>query len=84
MSKIGVAVIGVGFWGKNHVRVFSELPETELCAVCDMNMERAKAIADEYDVETYSDSRQMLKRKDIEAVSVCTWTTTHAVEALRV
>ncbi len=84
MSKIGVAVIGVGFWGKNHVRVFSELPETELRAVCDMNVERAKAIADKYDVEAYGDSRQMLKRKDIEAVSVCTWTTTHAVEALRV
>lgn len=84
MSKIGVAVIGVGFWGKNHVRVFNELPETELRAVCDMNMEKAKAIADKYDVEAYSDSRQMLKRKDIEAISVCTWTTTHAVEALRV
>ena len=84
MNTIGVAVIGVGFWRKNHVRVFSELPETELRAVCDMNVERAKALADKYDVEAYGDSRQMLKRKDIEAVSVCTWTTTHAVEALRV
>jgi UDP-N-acetylglucosamine 3-dehydrogenase len=84
MNTIGVAVIGVGFWGKNHVRVFNELPETELRAVCDMNVEKAKAIADKYDVEAYGDSRQMLKRKDIEAVSVCTWTTTHAVEALRV
>lgn len=84
MSKIGVAVIGVGFWGKNHVRVFSDLEETELNAVCDMNAERAKATAEEYGIEAYSDSRRMLKRKDIDAVSVCTWTTTHAVEAMRV
>jgi UDP-N-acetylglucosamine 3-dehydrogenase len=83
MSKIGVAVIGVGFWGKNHVRVFSELAETELVAVCDINIERAKEIADRYEVDVYSDSRKLLRRKDIDAVSICTWTTTHAVEAKR-
>jgi UDP-N-acetylglucosamine 3-dehydrogenase len=83
MSEIGVAVIGVGFWGKNHVRVFSELSETELHAVCDVNFKRAKAIAEKYDIDAYGDSRRMLKRKDIDAISVCTWTTTHAVEAMR-
>lgn len=83
MSKLGVAVIGVGFWGKNHVRVFSELSETQLLAVCDVNKERAKTIAGQYGAEVYSDSRKLLKRKDIEAVSICTWTTTHAVEAMR-
>jgi UDP-N-acetylglucosamine 3-dehydrogenase len=84
MSKIGVAVIGVGFWGKNHVRVFNELSETELYAVCDVNLKRAKVIAEKYDIDAYGDSRRMLKRKDIDAISVCTWTTTHAVEAMRV
>jgi UDP-N-acetylglucosamine 3-dehydrogenase len=83
MSKLGVAVIGVGFWGKNHVRVFSELSETQLLAVCDVNVDRAKAIAGQYGAEVYSDSRKLLKRKDIEAVSICTWTTTHAIEAMR-
>jgi len=83
MSKLGVAVIGVGFWGKNHVRVFNELSETELVAVCDVNVERAKTIAAQYGVEVYGDSRKLFKRKDIEAVSICTWTTTHAVEAMR-
>jgi len=83
MSKLGVAVIGVGFWGKNHVRVYSELAETELVAVCDVDMERAKIIAEQYEVEAYNDSRKLLKRKDVEAVSICTWTTTHALEATR-
>jgi len=83
MSKLGVAVIGVGFWGKNHVRVFSELTETELLAVCDIKIERAKTIAEQYGVKAYSDSRKLLKRKDIEAVSICTWTTTHASETMR-
>lgn len=83
MSELGVAVIGVGFWGKNHARVFSELEETKLVAVCDMDVERAKTIASQYGAEVYSDSREMLKRRDIEAVSICTWTTTHATEAMR-
>jgi UDP-N-acetylglucosamine 3-dehydrogenase len=83
IRKLGVAVIGIGFWGRNHVRVFSELPETELKAVCDVNKERAEAIANQYKVDAYTDSQELLKRKDIEAVSICTWTTTHAKEALR-
>ncbi len=83
MSKLGVAVIGVGFWGKNHVRVFSELSETELVAVCDVDVEKAKTIGEPYGVEVYSDSRRLLRRKDVEAVSICTWTTTHAAEAMR-
>jgi UDP-N-acetylglucosamine 3-dehydrogenase len=83
MNKLGVAVIGIGFWGRNHVRVFSELPETELKAVCDVNKERATAIANQYEVEAYTDSGKLLKRKDIQAVSICTWTTAHAGEAVK-
>jgi len=82
-KQLGVAVIGVGFWGKNHARVFSELSETELVAVCDVNVERAKAIAEQYGAEVYGDSRKLLKREDVEAVSICTWTTAHAAEAMR-
>ena len=83
MNKLGVAVIGIGFWGKNHVRVFTELPETELKAVCDVNKERVTAIANQYKVDAYTDSRKLLKRKDIQVVSICTWTTTHAAEAVK-
>ena len=83
MNKLGVAVIGIGFWGRNHVRVFSELPGTELKAVCDVNKERVAAIASQYKVDAYTDSRKLFQRKDIQAVSVCTWTTTHAEEAVK-
>ncbi len=75
MTKLGVAVIGTGQWGKNHARVYKELPSTELVAVCDVNAERAKAMAQQYGVKAYSDSTEMLKDKDIQAVNVCTWST---------
>lgn len=83
MKKLKVAVIGVGFWGKNHVRVFRELPETDLVAVCDRDIERAEEVAKKYEVEAYRDSQDVLKREDIEAASICTWTTTHAMEAMK-
>jgi UDP-N-acetylglucosamine 3-dehydrogenase len=81
MKKLGVAVIGTGQWGKNHARVYKELPSTELIAICDVNAERAKAMAAQYGVKAYSDSSQMLKNKQIEAVNVCTWSTILAKEA---
>jgi len=83
MKKIGVAVIGTGFWGKNHARVYKELAETELVAVCDMDSTRAKAVAEQFGVKPYKNTGQMLKNKDIEAVSICTWSTSLAKEAQR-
>jgi UDP-N-acetylglucosamine 3-dehydrogenase len=83
MTKLGVAVIGTGQWGKNHARVYKELPSTELVAVCDVNAERAKAMAQQYGVKAYSDSTEMLKDKDIQAVNICTWSTILFQEAMK-
>lgn len=78
-----MAVIGVGFWGRNHARVFSELEEAELVAVCDVNEERAKDVARKFDVKAYSNTGALLRRSDVEAVSICTWSTMLAKEALK-
>jgi UDP-N-acetylglucosamine 3-dehydrogenase len=83
MKKLGVAVIGTGFWGKNHARVFKELAETELVAVCDVDSGRAKSIAKQYGVKAYTNSTRMLQNKEIEATSICTWSTHLAKEALK-
>src|SRR5208283_1684458 len=83
MKKLGVAVIGTGSWGKNHARVYKELPSTELIAICDVNAERAKNTANQYGVKAYTNSTRMLKNKEIEAVSVCTWSTHLAKEAFK-
>lgn len=84
MRKLGVAVIGAGFWGRNHARNLKEINETRLVAVCDKDEAKAKAVAELFGVEAYADSTQMLKREDVEAVTVCTWSTTLAAEATKV
>jgi UDP-N-acetylglucosamine 3-dehydrogenase len=83
MKKLNVAVIGTGFWGKNHARAYKELESTNLVAICDVNAERAKTVADQFGVKAYTDSAQMLKDKEIDAVSICTWSTILAEEALK-
>lgn len=83
MKKIGIAVIGTGFWGKNHARIYKELAETELIAICDIDAERAKAVANQFGAKPYTNPTKMLQNKDVEAVSVCTWSTSLAKEALR-
>jgi len=83
MKKLGVAVIGTGFWGKNHARVYKELPSTELIAICDVDPARAESIAKQYGAKAYTNSGHMLKNKDIEAISVCTWSTHLANETLK-
>jgi UDP-N-acetylglucosamine 3-dehydrogenase len=83
MKKLGVAVIGTGFWGKNHARVYRELEETELVAICDIDPERAKSVARQFGAKAYTSTGRMLKNKNIEAVSICTWSTSLAKEAVK-
>lgn len=83
MKKVRTAVIGTGFWGKNHARVYKELAETELLAICDIDAERASNVAKQLGVTPYNSVEKMLKHEDIEAVSVCTWSTSLAKEATK-
>lgn len=83
MKKLGVAVVGTGFWGRNHARVYKELAETELLAICDIDPDRAKTVANQFGVKSYTNAAKMLKNTDIKAVSICTWSTSLAREATK-
>ncbi|MBS7620416.1 Gfo/Idh/MocA family oxidoreductase [Candidatus Bathyarchaeota archaeon] len=83
MRKIRMAVIGAGFWGRNHIRVLSEISEVELVAVCDINKDNLKLIGDKYNVKTYTDSAEMLEDESIDAVNICVWSTKLSDEALK-
>ncbi len=72
-----VAVIGVGSMGKNHARVYSELPEAELVAVVDADLKTAEAVATNHGVHAYTDIGEMLKKEKPEAVSIAVPTALH-------
>jgi UDP-N-acetylglucosamine 3-dehydrogenase len=87
MVKVGVGVIGVGGWGKNHVRVYSQLSRyCSLLAICDLDSKKAKAYGKNYGVDAYTDVNDLLARKDINCLSICTPSGTHyeiTLEALK-
>ena len=82
MAKLNVAVIGVGSMGKNHARIYSELKDVNLIAVCDPNEECGKEVAGKYLIKSYSDYKEMLKKEKIDAVSICVPTKLHKQVAL--
>lgn len=71
MKQLGVGVIGLGYFGVRHARIYSQNPAAKLVAVCDKNPDRAAAVAGETGVEDCADFRMLLARADIEAVSIC-------------
>jgi UDP-N-acetylglucosamine 3-dehydrogenase len=83
MKKLGVAVVGAGFWGRNHARIFRELEETALIAISDIDAGKAKNVAKQFGIEPYTNTSKMLRRADIEAVSICTWSKSLAKETLK-
>jgi predicted dehydrogenase len=45
---IGIAVVGAGAWGKNHIRVFSEIPNVHLKYICDSDPTRLTKLQKSY------------------------------------
>jgi predicted dehydrogenase len=83
MSFVRVAVIGAGYWGPNLIRNFSACPTAKLVAVCDKDAARlGKVLANYPGVEGISDTSELFKREDVDAVAIATPVNTHAPLAL--
>ena len=69
---VNIAVVGTGI-GRYHARGISEMPElARLIAICDVNEAAARALASEYKAESYTSSYdELIRRKDVDAVSLC-------------
>ncbi|MBQ8289805.1 MAG: Gfo/Idh/MocA family oxidoreductase [Clostridia bacterium] len=80
MSKIKVAIIGVGGISKHHINSYIANPNVELYAFCDINEKVLRAKGETYGIERlYTDEATMLRElPEIDAVSVCTWNSAHA------
>ena len=71
MDELRVGVIGLGWFGERHARVYAQLPNARLAAVCDLDPTRARQIAAATGAVPYADFAALLSRSDIEAVSIC-------------
>ncbi len=75
MSRIRAALIGAGTFGRNHARVISQLPNVELAAIVDVNLEAAQQLAQQYDSRAFTKTTDILT--SVDAAIVATPTITH-------
>ncbi len=80
MSKIKIAIVGVGGISGCHLDGYTNNPDVEVYAFCDINPERLKLMGERYGItRLYTDEDKMLAElPEIDAVSVCTWNNGHA------
>jgi predicted dehydrogenase len=77
-KQLGVAVIGCGYWGMNYVRIFNELTESRVVAVCDQSADRLKEAARRFPgVYLTTQVDDAASQPGVDAVVVCTEATTH-------
>jgi predicted dehydrogenase len=75
MTRVRMAVIGVGHLGQHHARILAGMPDVELVGIVDANPEQARLIADRLRTTPYESFEPLLERVD--AVSVVTPTIHH-------
>jgi predicted dehydrogenase len=76
-NTIRVAVVGVGEFGRNHARVWSEMEGAELVGVVDSNAERAAQVAAEFKTRVIRDVYALATEK-VDAVSLAVPTAEHS------
>lgn len=73
--KIKAGVAGTGSMGRNHARVYSLLENAELTAIYDQDLDRAKAVADEFGGVAVSSLEELAQHA--QAISVAVPTVAH-------
>jgi predicted dehydrogenase len=70
-GRLKVGVIGLGFFGSRHARVFHDHPAAELIAVADLDGARVDETVDATGAKGLADYRALLALPEIQAVSIC-------------
>ena len=70
-GRLKVGVIGLGFFGSRHARVFHDHPAAELVAVADLDAPRLEDTIAATGAKGYADYRALLALPELQAVSIC-------------
>jgi len=75
MKKLNISVIGVGHLGKIHTKLWAQNDNVNLVGVFDINHQRAKEIATEFDCRAFSSLKDLIQSTD--AVTIASDTKSH-------
>ncbi len=82
---LNIAIIGTGAIAPAHIQAYQQFSDRcQIVALCDIYPEKAEQAAKQFGlhVELYEDYKQLLKRADIDLISICTPPYTHAEIAI--
>ncbi|WP_020668510.1 Gfo/Idh/MocA family protein [Amycolatopsis nigrescens] len=83
MERIGLAVIGAGYWGPNLVRNAQATPALRLEYLCDLDLQRAQRVLGGYStVRATTSLDEVLADPRVRAVAIATPAATHLKVAL--
>jgi predicted dehydrogenase len=72
------AMVGAGFWARYQLGAWSEVPEANCVAVCDVDLARAQEMAGHFGISgVYSDLETMLQKESLDFVDIVTSPNTH-------
>lgn len=71
IEQLQTGVIGVGSMGRNHARIYHELPSTDLVGVADAEIDRAREVAESYDTNAMRPD-ELIEAADAVSIAVPT------------
>jgi predicted dehydrogenase len=72
-----VALVGCGFFARNHAQAWRDLAGAELVAVCDLDREKAERFAAEFGARPFTDAAAMLAEVRPDLADVATTVASH-------
>ena len=85
LKEVGLAVVGLGYWGPNLVRNAFELPDVRMVAVCDADPDALRPFGRRYPgLKLMSSLDEVLADPEVDGVLIATPITTHLPLGLRV
>lgn len=77
-NKIGVAIVGYGYWGPNLTRNFYENPNCDLVMLCDKNTKRLSSVSEKYPgLSITTHFEVVINNPNVDAVVIATPVSTH-------
>ena len=78
MNKVGIGIAGLGYWGPNLLRNFSQLDGCKVKICCDLSEKSRRHAGEQYpDIETTDDYGSLLQDPEVQAIVIATPATTH-------
>lgn len=77
-QEVRTGLIGYGYWGPNYARIFGELPNSKVGAICEVAPDRLSLARSRYPrIPIFTNMREILCRTDLDAFVVSTPASTH-------